>query len=402
MMRTESVVKSIKCKISFDRFGPEQVVIVRDPSVDLLGYLVIDNTAPGVGKGGLRMAPDVTVDEVYKLARIMTWKCATAGIREGLPFGGAKTAIRADPKRIAPERKRLLIEAFASAMRPFCPSHYICAPDMGTNSSDMDAFVKAIGDRNAATGKTRALGGIEERQGATARGLCYTIGYTLQYYDVDPSQCTVAVMGFGKVGKPVTRELYERGFKIIAVTDSQGGVYDKEGLDVYDLLKIKERRGSLIHYKETYKDEHPNAETTTNDVMFRLKKGSKDEKRILIPAATGGVYDGALAKEIIADFIFEAANDPATSPDVYDVFHKRGVININDFIANKGGVVVSYAELNKLLQPETLLVESVEHVLGRLLPVADDRNVPLRTVALEMAERRLLEKMKERGRLRGY
>lgn len=398
----ESKVKAIECKVSYDRFGPEEVVIVREPSVDLLGYLVIDNTAPGPGKGGLRMAPDVTVGEVCGLARIMTWKCATAGIREAPPFGGAKTAIRADPKKITPERKRLLIEAFAAAIRPFCPSHYISAPDMGTNPSDMDVFVKTIGDRNAATGKTRALGGIDEREGATARGLCYSIGYTLDHYAVDPGQCTVAVMGFGKVGRPTARDLYEKGFKVIAVADSQGGVYDRDGLDVYDLIKLKERSGSVVHYKETYKDAHPNVELITNEAIFRLKKRGRDEKRILIPAAVGGVYDETAAQKIVADFVFEAANDPATTPGVYDVFHRRGIVNINDFIANKGGVVVSYAELNKLLQPETLLVESVEHVLGRLLPVADDRNVPLRTVALELAERRISEKMKERERLRGY
>jgi len=104
----------------------------------------------------------------------------------------------------------------------------------------------------------------------------------------------------------------------------------------------------------------------------------------------------------VADFIFEAANDPAVSPEVYSVFHKRGIVNVNDFIANKGGVVVSYAELNRLLQPETLLIESVERVLERILPVADDRNIPTRTVALEVANNHISEKMKERKRLRGY
>lgn len=396
------MVKTIKCEVPCDRLGPEEVIIVRDPGIDLLGFLVIDNTAPGPGKGGLRMAPDLTVDEVCKLARIMTWKCATAGIREGLPFGGAKAGIRADPKKITPEHKKLLIAAFAGAISPFCPRYYISAPDMGTNSFDMDVFVKTIGDRNAATGKTKALGGIEERRGATARGLWYTMRYTLNYYNVDPGQCTVAIMGFGKVGKPAARTLYESGFKVIAVTDSQGGVYDEDGLDVYDLIKVKERSGSVIHYKEEFKGDHPNVELITNEVMFRLKRKGKDERRILIPAAVGGVYDETAAKEIVADFIFEAANDPATSPDVYTVFLRRGIVNINDFIANKGGAVVSYAELNKLLQPESLLIQSVEQILGRLLPVAEDRNVPLRTVALELAERRVLEKMEEKERLRGY
>ena len=391
-----------KFLIPYDSFGPEKVIIVKEPSLDLLGFLVIDNTAPGPGKGGMRMAPDVTVDEVFRLARIMTWKCATAGVREGLPFGGAKAGIKADPKTISQDRKRLLIRGFAEAIRPFCPQHYISAPDMGTNSSDMDTFVKAIGDRNAATGKSRALGGIEERQGATARGLWYTMRYTLSYYNVDPIQCTVALMGFGKVGKPTARFLFERGFKVIAVTDSQGGVYDKDGLDVYDLIKLKENDGSVANYAEKLKDVHPNAKPITNDAMLRLKKESKEEKRILIPAASGGIYDETIAKEIVADFIFEAANDPAVSPEVYSVFHKRGIVDVNDFIANKGGVVVSYAELNRLLQPETLLIDSVERVLERILPVADDRNIPPRTAALDLANNHISEKMKERQRLRGY
>ena len=209
-------------------------------------------------------------------------------------------------------------------------------------------------------------------------------------------------MGFGKVGNPTARMLYEKGFKVIAVTDSQGGVYDKDGLDVYDLIKLKNRDGSVVNYVKKLKDSHPNAEPITNEAMLRLRKESKDEKRIFIPAAIGGIYDETVAKEIVADFIFEAANDPAKSPETYLVFHKRGIININDFIANKGGVVVSYAELNRLLQPETLLIESVERVLDRILPVAEDRNVPPRTVALDLANNHILEKMKERERLRGY
>jgi len=399
---SKSEVKRMSFAIPYDSFGPEKVIIVKEPSVNLTGFLVIDNTAPGPGKGGLRMAPDVTADEVFRLARIMTWKCAIAGVREGLPFGGAKAGIKADPKKISPERKKLLIKAFAEAIRPFCPQHYISAPDMGTDSSDMDTFVKAIGDRNAATGKTKDLGGIEERRGATARGLLYTISYVLDYYGIDPNECTVALMGFGKVGKPTARMLYERGFKVIAVTDSQGGVYDKDGLDVYDLIKVKEGYGTVASYLNQLKDAHPNAKPITNEAMLRLKKESKNEKRIFIPAAAGGVYDEKTAKEIVADFIFEAANDPAKNPETYSVFHKRGIININDFVANKGGVVVSYAELNRLLQPETLLIESVERVLDRILPVAEDRNVPPRTVALELANHHVLEKMKERERLRGY
>jgi len=149
-------------------------------------------------------------------------------------------------------------------------------------------------------------------------------------------------------------------------------------------------------------DSHPNAKSITNEAMLRLKKRTKNEKRIFIPAATGGVYDVETAKEIVADFIFEAANDPARSAEAYLVFHRRGIIDINDFLANKGGVVVSYAELNRLLQPETLLIESVERVLDRILPVAEDRNVPPRTVALELAINHVKEKMRERERLRGY
>lgn len=388
--------------IPCDSFGPEKVIIVNEPGLGLLGYLVIDNMAPGPGKGGLRMAPDVTVDEVFRLARIMTWKCVTAGVREGLPFGGAKAGIKADPKLISKDHKRRLIRGFAEAIRPFCPRYYINAPDMGTDSSDMDIFVKSIGDRNAATGKSKSLGGIDERKEATARGLWYTIRHTLDYYNVDSILCTVALMGFGKVGKPLARFLFERGFKVVAVTDSQGGVYDKDGIDVYDLIKVKENNDSVVHYIEKLKESHPNAKSITNEAMLRLKKESKDEKRILIPAAGGGIYDETIAKEIVADFIFEAANAPTVSQGAYTVFHKRGIVNINDFIANKGGVVISYAELNRLLQPETLLIESVERVLERIIPIAEDRDIPPRTVALDLAKNHVTEKIKERKRLRGY
>ncbi len=156
--------------VKFDEFGPEKILQVYDPKVGMQGFVVIDNTARGPGKGGIRMTPSVSVDEVSRLARAMSFKTALAD----LPFGGAKSGIVADSKKLSPEKKKLIVESFARALKVVCPSQYISAPDMNMAEREMEWFVKANGHQNAATGKPAKM----TISGKTYNGIPHELGST--------------------------------------------------------------------------------------------------------------------------------------------------------------------------------------------------------------------------------
>src|SRR3989344_8944995 len=153
--------------IKFDEFGPEKIFEVYNPRANMHGFVVIDNLNLGVSKGGIRMTPTVSIEEVSKLARTMTWKNALADI----PFGGAKSGIIADDKQISQEKKDELIEAFAESIKELCPSKYIAAPDINTGEHEMEIFSKAIGSKKACTGKPEKMGGIPHELGSTGFGV---------------------------------------------------------------------------------------------------------------------------------------------------------------------------------------------------------------------------------------
>ena len=212
-----------------DRWGPENVVQVYDPQLDIRGVLVIDNTALGPGKGGIRISSTVTPLEVFNLARTMTWKCALADI----PFGGAKSGIRADPFKVD---KNKLMRAFARLIAQYVPQKYIAAPDMNVGENEIEAFVTEVGDLDAATGKPAKLGGIPHELGTTGFGVGVALETSLGLIGKklglpeELSQVRVAIQGFGNVGIGIAKFLANKGAKIVAINDFWGGVYNKKGI----------------------------------------------------------------------------------------------------------------------------------------------------------------------------
>ncbi|MEK6903672.1 MAG: Glu/Leu/Phe/Val dehydrogenase [Nanoarchaeota archaeon] len=318
--------------ISFDEFGPEKVLEVHDAKSGMHGFVVIDSTVRGPGKGGIRMTPTVTAEEVSRLARAMTWKCSIAD----LPFGGAKSGIVADPKTMTREKKYAIIKAFARALQNICPNEYIAGPDMNMGEEDMRVFVEAHGSLKSATGKPANLCeepgvkcGIPHEYGSTGFGVFHAGKVAADYLKLDLKKATVAIEGIGNVGEFAMKYFTEAGATIVGVSDSKGLIYHEKGLDYEQLLATKKKTGSVVHYK-------PGKVLAGKDVVGL----SVD---ILITAAIPDLITKANVNSVKAKLVVEGSNIPMT-PDLETVLHKKNILVIPDFVANAGGVISSYAE----------------------------------------------------------
>lgn len=373
-----------------DEFGPEQIIEVYNPKAGLKGILVIDNTARGPGKGGIRITPTVSVEEIFRLARTMTWKCALAE----LPFGGAKSGIIADAKILTKEKKKELIQAFARAIKQLSPKKYIAAPDMNTGEEEMQWYAEANGSWRSCTGKPanyciKVLGGrwkkcgIPHEFGSTGFGVAHSAMVACESAGIH-KHASVAIEGFGNVGSFTAKYLSEFGAKIVAVSDSRGCVYDPSGIDFDELLKIKQETCSVANYKH--------GKTIKNEGLFGL---SVD---ILIPAAQPDVINKSNVGKIKAKIIVEAANIPAT-PEIEEKLHRRGILVVPDIVANAGGVISSYAEYRGH-HPKKML-ETVEKKITRntrlVLELAGKSNIKPRDAAMEIAVERVRKAMEKRS-----
>jgi len=368
--------------IKHDEFGPEKVLEVYDVETGMHGFLVIDNTALGPGKGGIRMTPSVTAEEVFRLARTMTWKNALAE----LPFGGAKSGIVADPKKITKGEKKKIIEAFARAIKPLCPSQYIAAPDVNTGEEEMRWFVEANGSWQAATGKPANLCyeedkcGIPHELGSTGYGVACSTEVAAKHAGIDLKNATVAIEGFGNVGSFAAKYLQEAGAKIIAVSDSKGTIYNEKGLDFLKLCEVKKTSGSVVNYKP--------GEVKPQKDIFSLPVD------ILIPAALSDSINSTNIKEVKAKIIVEAANIAITE-EAEDFLRERNVTVVPDFVANAGGVISSYAEYKGLKHEE--MFELVKSKIVRntkiVLEECDKKKICAHKVALDIAKERVKKAM---------
>ena len=229
--------------INYDDFGPEKILDVYNPKVGMRGFVVLDNLGLGVAKGGIRMTPTVTVGEVSRLARAMTWKNSLAD----LPFGGGKAGIVADPRAITPQQKKEIVRAFAEAIAPICPSLYVAGPDINTTETEMGWIADALG-KKACTGKPAKMGGLPHELGSTGFGVAHATFVAAEHLGWDISKKTVAIEGFGNVGWFVAKFLSERGAKIVAVSDSRGVAYLNKGLDFEKLVGVKKEKKTVTAY----------------------------------------------------------------------------------------------------------------------------------------------------------
>jgi glutamate dehydrogenase/leucine dehydrogenase len=296
------------------------------------GYRVQYNDLLGPTKGGIRYHPDLTLDEVVALSAWMTWKTAVTG----LPLGGGKGGIRCNPKEMSLGELEKLTRGYTRAMAGFIgPYRDVPAPDVYTDSQTMawimDEYSEMVGYNafGVVTGKPVSIGGSLGRNEATSRGLMYTVIEAAQHQHITLKGATVAVQGYGNVGFHAARLLNQIGCKIIAISDSRGGIYNSEGLDPKEALEHKNKTGSVLGYG--------GCKNITNDELLEL------ECDILVPSALENQITKANANKIKAKIVSEGANGP-TTPEADEILFQKGIFVIPDILANSGGVIVSYFE----------------------------------------------------------
>ncbi len=360
--------------VEFDAYGPEKIIEVYNPKVGMRGYVILDNLALGPAKGGIRMTPTVSMDEIAKLARTMTWKNAMAD----LPFGGGKSGIIADPRQFSVEKKKEIIEAFSEALKVICPEYYIAAPDINTGEQEMEWFAKANGSKRSCTGKPKKMGGIPHELGSTGFGVAHSTLIALKRMKKDVKKVSFAVEGFGNVGTFVAKFMTEAGAALKAVSDSKGCIYVEKGIDYDKLMKVKEETGSVINYDGK-------KETCQNIIKAPVD--------VLITAAIPDVIKAGDVDSVKAKLIVEGSNIPMTE-QVEELLHKKGILVVPDFVANAGGVISSYIEYiggneKKMFK---MVEEKVCKNTNLVLTQAEKKKVYPRAAALEIARKRVLEK----------
>lgn len=372
-------LEELRSTVFADEWGPEKILCVYDVVSGMRGILVIDNTARGPGKGGIRMLPSVSTRNIFRLARIMTWKCSLAD----LPFGGAKSGIIANPKKMTIEHKMEIMRAFSRALKPLCPELYIAAPDINTGETEIAVFVLENGSLKSATGKPAHMCvkpgedcGIPHESGSTGFGVVQATLEAAKYVNLEIRGATAAIEGFGNVGSFVTRYLIENDVKVVAVSDSQGCIYTPEGLDYEKLLHVKKEQRSVIDYR-------PGA-VLGHQELFSLPVD------LIIPAALPDVITEENVSQVKTKMIVEAANIPI-NPAIEDVLRDRGVLVVPDFLANAGGVISSYAEYEgynpqKMFE---LIQQKIRQNTKTVLNLAVEKGVGPRNAALTIAKKRV-------------
>ena len=315
------------------------------------GYRVQHNVSRGPGKGGIRFHPNVTLDEVKALAAWMTWKTATVNV----PFGGAKGGVICDPKRMSKSELERMTRRYASEILPIIgPSQDIPAPDVYTDAQTMawimDTYAMTVGHsaHGVVTGKPVSIGGSEGRSEATARGLLYVVEEACKLKKISLRGATVAVQGFGNAGATAARLFAEKKARIVALSDTRGGVTNSRGIDPIKAIRYEERSGTVVGM--------PGATRITNDELLTMKCD------ILVPAALENVITLHNAEAVKARIVAEAANGP-TTPHADEILARRGIVVLPDILANAGGVTVSYFEW---VQNQEGLMWDVEEVNARL------------------------------------
>ncbi len=358
------------------------------------GYRVQHNIARGPAKGGIRYHPLVTLDEVKALASWMTWKCAVVNI----PFGGGKGGVICNPKSMSERELERMTRRFTSEISIIIGhDRDIPAPDVYTNPQvmawmmDTISMTKGYSTLGVVTGKPIAVGGSAGRNEATARGCVVAIEEACKRQDMKLKGARVAVQGFGNAGSIAARLLWEAGAKVIAVSDSQGGICNPGGLPVDRVLEEKEKRGTVRAYDRK-------ADRISNEALLELPVD------ILVPAALEGVLTAENAPRVRARIIAEAANGP-TTPEADDVFRRKEIVVIPDILANAGGVTVSYFEWVQDLYSffwETDFVyghlqKTIRRAFDEVFRTAKAHRTTLRTGAMTLAVSRVAEATRIRG-----
>ncbi|HET7148911.1 MAG TPA: Glu/Leu/Phe/Val dehydrogenase [Candidatus Nitrosopolaris sp.] len=380
---------------------PKRVLIVSIPvKLDnneirvFTGFRSQHNDARGPYKGGIRYHPQVTIDEVKALSMWMTWKCAIADI----PYGGGKGGIICDPKQMSDLELERMTRRYAYGIADIIgPRTDIPAPDVYTGGKEMawimDTYSALKGNYfqpEVITGKPLAIGGSLGRNEATGRGLSFTVREAAHTLKLNMHTATVAVQGFGNAGQFAAQFLEEQGAKVIALSDSKGGVYNKNGIQIGALRKHKEKKGSVVGFPES-------KSISTEEVL-------ETDCTILVPAALENQITKKNAPKINAKIVAEAANGP-TTPEADDILFKNKTLVIPDVLANGGGVTVSYFEWLQNLRRESWTENQINEMLDQKITRAfsdvyathDKYQVNMRKASTVLAINRVVEAIKIRG-----
>ncbi|HEY5330113.1 MAG TPA: Glu/Leu/Phe/Val dehydrogenase [Acidobacteriaceae bacterium] len=379
---------------------PSREIIVHIPvgmddgSIEVFtGYRVQHSMARGPGKGGIRYAPDVSLDEVRALASWMTWKCAVVNI----PFGGAKGGVICDPKKMSQGELERMTRRYTAELIEFIgPEKDVPAPDVNTNEQTMawimDTYSMHMRQTvtSVVTGKPVNMGGSRGRREATGRGISIVCDQAMKHLGMAIEGCRVIVQGFGNVGSNTAQLMFDKGYKIIGIGEYDGALYNPNGINIDLLLRHKAKTGTIHGFSEA-------EATDKDDVLLRPCE-------ILIPAATENVITSRNAERIRAKVLCEGANGPTTTV-ADEILADKGVFVIPDILANAGGVTTSYfewvqdrmgyfwteSEVNQRL--ERIMIDSFDDVLQYSIA----HNVNNRTAAYMLAIDRVAYTIKQRG-----
>ena len=360
-----------------------------------IGYRVLHSTVRGPGKGGIRFAPDVSIDEVRALAAWMTWKCAVVNI----PFGGAKGGVICDPSKLSKtELERITRRYTAELSEWFGPERDVPAPDIGTNEQTMawvmDTYSMHTRQATTAvvTGKPLELGGSQGRKEATGRGVMMCCNNALAKLKMKREGCRVIIQGFGNVGSQAAMLMHAAGYKVIGVADIHGGLYNDKGFDIPKLVDWVYRQGKPLPDFPAGGDKQ-----SAKDVLFHPTD-------ILIPAATENQITSKNAGGVDCKILCEGANGPVTS-HADEIIDKKGIFVIPDILGNAGGVTVSYfewvqdrqgffwreSEVNERLQ------DVMDQSFDQVVRMAESHGVSNRIAAYIVAIDRVARALKLRG-----
>jgi glutamate dehydrogenase (NAD(P)+) len=379
---------------------PTREIIVHIPvSMDdgrievFTGFRVQHSMARGPGKGGIRYAPDVTLDEVRALASWMTWKCAVVNI----PFGGAKGGVICDPKKMSLGELERMTRRYTSDIIEFIgPEKDVPAPDMNTNEQVMawimDTYSMHMRQTvtSVVTGKPLNIGGSRGRREATGRGIGVVCDEALKYLNMQRDGCRVILQGFGNVGSNAAKLMMEKGYKITGIAEYDGGLYNSHGIDIHQLLEYRQRNGTILGFK--------GAEAADSQDLIT------EDCEILIPAATENVITSRNADRIRAKIVCEGANGPTTAV-ADEILEDKKVFIIPDILANSGGVTASYFEWVQDRQgyfwKEAVVNEQLESILSEsfddVVRYAEAHAVNNRIAAYMLAIDRVAFTIKQRG-----
>ena len=357
------------------------------------GFRVQHNVTRGPAKGGIRYHPSVTLDEMKALAMLMTWKCAVVNI----PYGGAKGGIVCEPRKLSLKEVERLTRRYTSEIISFIgPEKDIPAPDVNTNPQVMawimDTYSMDVGYSvpGVVTGKPISIGGSLGREAATARGVMFSLMNAAKRLKLNLFEKTIVIQGYGNVGGNLAHLLSDEGYKIIAISDVEGGIHDPKGLDPRKVSLALKESGSVVGFKD--------ADKITNQELLAM------DCDVLVPAALENQIDEDNADKIRAKLIVEAANGPIT-PEADKILEGKDVFIIPDILANAGGVAVSYFEWVQGLQAyfwterevNLRLRDIMQKAFDKVYRISEERKVTMRKAAYILAVERVAEATRVRG-----